>query len=582
MNMSEKLESESKVGLRFFLGLTKPFRLHLLSFVGIGFVWAVFTIFRSYSLKIIIDTLATQGPDHLTWPIFMYIFSWVATEAVLRFRDFVVMYLKPYLKKHIVLYFSKRMLQYDDHYFQKHHSAALVNGLKGLYDGVEDGIYIIEELFQHFILIISALISMYIISMYFSLITVAWFVMWGVMAFFWAQKGHVLAYLVNLARMKMALNLGDLFSNISTIKTFNAAKHESEILEVSAENVAKAEYNREKVFLKIWIIQGVSFLVLALLVFYILLDGYRKKTITIGDFAMLLDLIQTVYLYLFDFAKDLSELSEVSGKLTQNLSLIFRKNVMNEGDDKLPSLKVKNGDIVLENIKYKYPNSEEDYNGFQSNQTITIKGGSTVAIVGPSGGGKSTIIKLLLRLIDPSSGRILIDGQDTSKCSVNSVREIFALVPQELGLFHRSLKDNISYGSFNASLDEIEESAHNAQISGVIEDLPLGYETIFGQQAGLSGGQKQRIMMARGLLRKAKIFLFDESTSALDAKTEFDILKSIQETTQNSTKIIIAHRLNTIKNADVIFVCNKGEIVETGTHEQLMKNQGLYYDLIHI
>jgi len=580
--MFENLDKQNKVGLKFFLGLTKPFKLHLSAFIFIGFIWAIFTIFRSYTLKLIIDSLVINGSGDLFWPIFLYVFSWIATEVVLRVRDFVVMYLKPYLKKHIVLYFSKRMLKYDDHFFQRYHSAGLVNAIKGLYDGVEDGIYIIEELFTHIILIISALISMYIISLYLSLITVSWFLIWVSLAYFWAKRGHVMSYLVSLARMKMALNLGDLFTNISTIKTFNASDHENVMLEKTAEDVAKAEYNREKMFLQIWIIQGISFLIVTGIVFYILIVGYKQGLVTIGDFAMLLDLLTSVYLYLFDLAKDLSEMSDVSGKLNQNLSLIFREQTAQEGDQDLPDLKLKNGDITFEKVKYRYPNSEEDYNGFYSNETITIKGGITVAIVGPSGGGKSTIIKLLLRLIDPSSGRIFIDGQDTSKCNLNSVREIFALVPQELGLFHRSIKDNIGYGSFKASMAEIEEAARKAQIDEIVEDLPYGYETIFGQQAGLSGGQKQRIMIARGLLRKAKIFLFDESTSALDAKTEFDIMKNIQETTPNCTKIIIAHRLNTIKNSDLILVCNKGEIVESGKHDELIKKRGLYYSLINI
>lgn len=570
-------DKHEEVTLGFFWNLVKPFKLHISVIVIVGIIWSVFTVVKAYLFKLIIDTLSS-GAGSAFWPITLYIGSWIMTEWFMRIRDFAVMYFKPYLKKHVITVFTKQMMHYDDHYFQENTPGALINGLRNLYDGVDDGIYILEELFSHCILIISALISMYIINAYFSLIAVGWFVLWAVLAYTWAKNGHILAFLINAVRTRLSFHLGDVFSNTSTIKTFNSIEHENMITEKIADEVARIEFSREKMFFKIWVVQGVLFFCTSFLVFFVLLSKYKAGEVTIGDFAMMIELLQTIYLYLFDFAKDVSEFSEVTGKVLQGMDVVYRN--INEHIEMKSSLNIKNGEIVFEKVHYKYPGEEE--NAFESNKTIKIAGGSTVALIGPSGGGKTTLVKLLLRLAEPSAGRILIDGEDIAQYDVNSVRSIFALVPQELGIFNRTIKENIKYGSFNATDAEMIAAAKKAQIDDVIQELPAGYDTKFGTEIMLSGGQKQRLMIARGLLRKAKIFVFDEPTSALDARTEFDVLANIRETTKGCTKIIIAHRLNTIKYADLILVCDEGEIVEQGTHEQLMEKRGLYFEMMNL
>lgn len=566
---------------RILWQLVKPFKIHLLILAIVGVIWAVFTVAKSYVLKVMVDSIVNNGLQNLFWPITLYFASWIMTEWFARIRDYVVMYLKPYLKKHIITVVSARMLEYDDHYFRANQPGGLINGLRNLYDGIDDGIYIVEELFSHCMLIFSTLVSMFIINKYFSFIAIAWFVLWAFLARIWAHNGHVLAYLMNESRTKLSFNLSDIFANTSTIKTFNALDYENKITEQIAQEAAGIEFKREKMFLKVWIVQGVLFFLVSGSIFWLLISLYGKGQVTIGDFAMLIDLLHTVYTSLFDFAKDVSELSEVTGKVKQGLDVVYRENMVKKHVGSNQILKIKSGEIIFDKIKYRYPESKEEETAFDSQKVITIPAGANVAIIGPSGSGKTTLIKLLLRLLDPVSGKILIDGKDIAHYDIKSVRNVFALVPQDLGIFHRSIKDNIKYG-MEATDEEVIKAAKKARIHDAICAMTNGYETIYGNETGLSGGQRQRIMIARGLLRKAKIFVFDESTSALDVQTEYDIFKNIKETTVGCTKLIIAHRLSTIRNSDLILVCDHGEIVESGTHDSLMAHQGLYYSLINI
>ena len=240
----------------------------------------------------------------------------------------------------------------------------------------------------------------------------------------------------------------------------------------------------------------------------------------------------------------------------------------------------KEASIQFQNVGFKYENEESEEKLFLDGLDLDIKGKQKIGLVGPSGGGKTTITKLLLRFIDIKSGQILINGQDISEITQTSLRKMIAYVPQEPLLFHRSLSENIAYGSKETKKEDIIKAAKLAHAHEFISKLPDGYETLVGERGiKLSGGQRQRVAIARALLKKAPILVLDEATSSLDSESEKYIQDGLRELMKDKTALVIAHRLSTIKHLDRIIVLSEGKIVQDGTHEQLIKKRGLYAKL---
>ena len=212
--------------------------------------------------------------------------------------------------------------------------------------------------------------------------------------------------------------------------------------------------------------------------------------------------------------------------------------------------------------------------------TLNAKAGETIALVGPSGGGKSTLINLIPRLYDVASGMITIDGTDIRNITLESLRASIALVSQDVTLFNDSVRTNIGLGHLTATQDDIINAAKAANAHDFITALPQGYDTIIGEDGDmLSGGQKQRLSIARAILRDAPILLLDEATSALDTESEAKVQAALERLSQGRTTLVIAHRLATIETADRIYVLDKGQLIESGSHTELLKQKGLYAKL---
>ena len=249
-----------------------------------------------------------------------------------------------------------------------------------------------------------------------------------------------------------------------------------------------------------------------------------------------------------------------------------------EVKDKPNAIELKNikGHIKFENVYFGYERDKP----ILKNVNLEIKPGETVALLGPTGSGKSTLIRLLMRFYDVTSGRILVDGHDIKDVKLKSLRRHIGIVSQEIFLFNRTVKENISFGKPDASIDDVIRAAKIAQAHEFITNFPNGYETIIGERGlNLSGGQRQRIAIARALLLDPKILILDDSTSSVDVDTEYEIQKALNALLKNRTTLVITQRISTIRNADKIIVMDNGEIIEEGDHETLMAKKSAYYRL---
>ena len=321
---------------------------------------------------------------------------------------------------------------------------------------------------------------------------------------------------------------------------------------------------------------GMFFLVDMLELIVLIAAGYFTYLgkINIGDFAAYL-------LYIKMFLQPIRKLINFNEMFQNGMSGFERyEEIMNEENEKeIPNakeLKDVKGKITIKDVTFRYDNKESILENFN----LDIEAGKMVALVGPSGGGKTTICNLIPRFYDYESGQIFIDDVDISTVTLKSLRENIGIVQQDVFLFTGTIKENIMYGNPNATDEEVIGAAKNACLHDFIMGLEDGYDTFIGERGvKLSGGQKQRISIARVFLKNPAILILDEATSALDNVTEYEIQKALEELSKDRTTLVVAHRLSTVKNSDEIVVLTDKGIEERGTHEELMKLGGVYSNL---
>jgi ABC-type transport system involved in Fe-S cluster assembly fused permease/ATPase subunit len=298
----------------------------------------------------------------------------------------------------------------------------------------------------------------------------------------------------------------------------------------------------------------------------------KDGTKTVGDFVLINAMMIQLYQPLNFMGMVYREIKQAITDIEIMFSILSREPEIRDEAGASP-LRVTNGTIRFEDVVFAYEPERRILKGI----SFEVPAGKTVAVVGPSGAGKSTISRLIFRFYDLSGGRILIDGQDIAKVTQKSLRQAIGMVPQDTVLFNDTIRYNIRYGRWEASDAEVEEAARLAQIDGFIRLAPKGYETEVGERGlKLSGGEKQRVAIARTILKGPPILLLDEATSALDSHTEKEIQDALERVSSGRTTLVIAHRLSTIVGADEIVVLDQGEIVERGTHYQLLAKDGLY------
>ena len=367
----------------------------------------------------------------------------------------------------------------------------------------------------------------------------------------------------------------DSLLNFETVKYFGAAKREAARYDqaMAGYEAAALKTSYSLAFLNF----GQAVLITSGLVAVMLLaaSGVQAGELTVGDFVL-------VNAYMIQITMPLNFLGTVYREIRQ--ALVDMRQMFDLLDEppevrdktNASALKVTNGHVTFESVSFSYEPQRQILRGIN----VDIPAGQTIAIVGPSGSGKSTIGRLLFRFYDVTGGAVLIDGQDVRDVTQDSLHRAIGVVPQDTVLFNDTIYYNIAYGREFATHDEIINAARDAQIHEFIMSLPDGYDTRVGERGlKLSGGEKQRVGIARTLLKDPPILLLDEATSALDSETEREIQEALERAGQGRTVITIAHRLSTVSNADAILVLEKGVVVETGTHQELLDRNGRYLDL---
>ncbi len=367
----------------------------------------------------------------------------------------------------------------------------------------------------------------------------------------------------------------DSLLNFETVKYFGAETREAQRYDKAMEGYETAALKTAYSLAGLNV--GQSFLITSGLIVVMVLAalGVENGTLTVGDFVMVnaymiqitmpLNFLGTVYREIRQSLVDMGEMFDLLGQPTE---------VADKPD--AAKLAVSEGRIALENVSFGY----DEARPILKNVSLAVDGGQTVAIVGASGSGKSTIGRLLFRFYDVNQGALKIDGQDVREVTQQSLHNAIGVVPQDTVLFNDTIRYNIAYGLDGATHEQIIDAARAAQIHDFIETLPDGYDTTVGERGlKLSGGEKQRVGIARTLLKNPPLLLLDEATSALDTETEQSIQEALAHAGQGRTVITIAHRLSTIADADRIVVLEKGEIVEEGTHADLLERDGRYAQL---
>lgn len=559
----------------------KPFKkLFILAIVCLFFA-DLLIVLQSYIFKGFVDSANSYAQGGAT--TLRTVFLWVATYPVLilvswgfiRATGFIMIYLKIYARMYAAKELFRYLTQHSLSYFNDRFSGSLSERVNTVSQNVSrilnEFIWSILSLFVTFV---TTSVVIYTTNKVLSYVFVIGFLLLIPFNAYLSRTQIPLAAIMVELWAKLRGQIIDTVTNMTAVQQFSRRFFEMNNLDNSIsgyqEAFIKGNTYRERVLLINNIIVGVFIGVIVFWSFSL----WSMTVITVGSFVMIISLTRGFMRDLTHVGQNLNNIMEFYGEMQNGLSEIVRPHeiVDREGAKKLSVEKAR---VEFNNVTFAYSG---DPRKIFDNLSFTVEHGQKVGIVGTSGAGKTTLMKLLLRQYDLVAGGISIDSQDIREVTQESLRQNISIVPQEPMLFHRTIRENIMYGKLDATEEEMIEVAKKAQAHDFIEALPDKYDSLVGERGvKLSVGQRQRIAIARAFLKNAPILILDEATSALDSESEVAVQKALQLLMEGKTVFAIAHRLSTLRDMDRILVFKDGQIVEDGSHRSLLKNkEGAY------
>jgi ATP-binding cassette subfamily B protein len=566
--------------VRFLLSVIAPYRWFIVAQVAISVIWAVDLSLRPYLVKTMLDGLVDgrelEAYAALVIPALSYLALGGITVVSYRLYDYVWLHLNAPLKRTLGMMLMDRMMLQSHSFYQNHFAGALGSIIKDVMSGVPDFLKIlIDKFFATTLALFIATFTLWTVDGRFAWALLAWVFFFVMVSQRMSRKAQSLSSKSASARSLAIGSIVDVLSNMMSVRFFASRKTERHYLKKVLDDSVVADQERDWFLLKMFAVQGVSFVAYQGISLFWLISFYSKGLVTAGDFALILTINISIIETLWHLTWDMSEAVELTGTIKHGLNLIMEPTDIQD-EPGASELKVTRGEIVFDEVQFFYEGSEPLF----QNKSVVIEPGQKVGLVGYSGSGKTTFINLILRLFDVNSGRILIDGQDIKEVTQDSLHRAIGVIPQDPSLFNRTLKENIRYGKPDATDIEIIAAARRAYAHDFIMALQDGYDTMVGERGlKLSGGQRQRIAIARAILKNAPILILDEATSQLDSITERYIQDSLQSLMQGKTTLVIAHRLSTLLSMDRLLVFERGQIVQDGTHDELLAQDGLYKTL---
>jgi ATP-binding cassette subfamily B protein len=561
------------------------FRQNLVSFLFlllISFTWSFDSTLWPYTLRLIVDTLTVHESaretifSSLKVPICYGLSLWLLIEIGYRTQGFLLARFLPKFESSIRMVLFDHIQKHSPSYFNKYMAGSLTNKITDMTTHATSALW--QFLYSIFPAFGTFLVSLYFystINLFFTATLCILVAAYVCICLIFSKKCMKKEQDHAEARSLLLGKILDSFYNTFTVNLLYRFRQEKLYIQ-HYQNIEMRKQLEAKKYVELMrMCLSLTFLTGGVVINGFMLFLWKKGSLSTGEIVQVFNMTWNIILILWYAGAEIPSLFQSIGILKQALTVLHDPQDINDTPQTL-DLIIDQGQITFNRVCFDYDTKELFHD-----LSITIKGGEKVGLVGYSGAGKSTFVNLILRLFSIKSGAILIDQQDISQVSLDSLRKQIAFIPQDPMLFHRSIEENIQYGNEQASLEKIQAIASMAACDGFIESSSSGYKTLVGERGSkLSGGERQRIAIARAMLSDSPIIILDEATSALDSESERLVQDALDKLMKGRTSIVIAHRLSTIRNADNILVLQHGDILESGTHQELIEKKGLYADLV--